>query len=476
MSTKQKRFLIGSISLASALIIIAGSFTSSLFFTTNSPIKVTKQNELEDWTYVVPDDFKTINEAVENAKSGDSIFVKKGTYSHGFISRTILIQKNNITLWGEEQNNTIINGRGQKIVVSIDSDNVTFGNFTVKNNGVNGTLLTVYGDDNKIKKNIFSVYDDYEGIEYGIKIFSSLYNNFSENKIFDGEYGIQLFSCEKNTFYNNTVEACNIAFDFNKIVALNYSNRFTEKLYLKPSNYNSFINNNIKDNGAGIVLDDSQGNIFLGNIFSNNRYGLTLSSCTENTIKNNTFINDGLELWGSKIEHYTHIIEGNTVNGKPLYYFYDKKSFDVPSDAGQIIIVNCKQVMIKDVVISNTSTGLLVVFSDVIIVTDSEFYKNRVGIYLYYSNQCVFRRNNFIKNVVHTHFVSQGYFNSKSNKWRSNYWQNIIGTKTKIFKRIPRKITGICHFKNRFGRFRIIPLIIVREYDIRPVREPYNIK
>jgi parallel beta-helix repeat protein len=131
--------------------------------------------------------------------------------------------------------------------------------------------------------------------------------------------------------------------------------------------------------------------------------------------------------------------------------------------------------MIKDVIINSTSTGLLVVFTNVVLVTESEFSNNHMGVFLYYSTQCAFRRNNFIKNVIHSRFTSEGLINSKSNLWRNNYWQNIIGSETRLFKRMPRKITGICHLKNRLDRFRLIPFIIVREYDIRPARFPYVI-
>jgi len=89
---------------------------------------------------------------------------------------------------------------------------------------------------------------------------------------------------------------------------------------------------------------------------------------------------------------------------------------------------------------------------------------------------CSFRYNNFIKNVNHASFVSEGFLNAKSNNWLRNYWQNIIGTEMKLFKRMPRKITGTCHFKNIFGRFKIITFKFVRVYDLRPERISYEIE
>jgi nitrous oxidase accessory protein len=56
---------------------------------------------------VVPDDYATIQEAIDTASEGDTIFVKKGTYE-GPVNQTLMINKT-ITLIGEDAENTIIN-------------------------------------------------------------------------------------------------------------------------------------------------------------------------------------------------------------------------------------------------------------------------------------------------------------------------------------------------------------------------------
>lgn len=57
-------------------------------------------------TIVVPDDFSTIQKAIDNASAGDTIFVKKGTYP----SDSIVISKS-VSLIGEDANETIIQGQ-----------------------------------------------------------------------------------------------------------------------------------------------------------------------------------------------------------------------------------------------------------------------------------------------------------------------------------------------------------------------------
>lgn len=79
----------------------------------------------EDNTITVPDDFPTINQAIENATDGDTIFVHMGTYNE-----TLVIDKA-VTLRGEDTNRTILNGNGTTTVIQILHDNVTVTGFTV---------------------------------------------------------------------------------------------------------------------------------------------------------------------------------------------------------------------------------------------------------------------------------------------------------------------------------------------------------
>jgi hypothetical protein len=56
-------------------------------------------------TITVPDDYSTIQEAVDAANSGDTIFVRAGTYNE-----TVTIRKDGLTLTGENQSTTVIDG------------------------------------------------------------------------------------------------------------------------------------------------------------------------------------------------------------------------------------------------------------------------------------------------------------------------------------------------------------------------------
>ncbi len=75
----------------------------------------------------VPDDYPTIQEAVDNAAPGAAILVRKGEYPEN-----IIVGKS-LTLEGEDRETTVIDGSGSGIVVNIMASQVTMSGFTVRN-------------------------------------------------------------------------------------------------------------------------------------------------------------------------------------------------------------------------------------------------------------------------------------------------------------------------------------------------------
>ncbi len=98
-------------------------------------------------TIIVPDDYPTIQGAVNAASDGDIVFVRNGTYyEHVCVNKTVSIV-------GQDRNTTTIDGNQTGTVVTVTADNVNIGGFTVQN-GEAG--LDLAGDGNTVTSSIFS--------------------------------------------------------------------------------------------------------------------------------------------------------------------------------------------------------------------------------------------------------------------------------------------------------------------------------
>ena len=177
---------------------------------------------------IVPTDFPTIQEAVDNAVEGDTILVLSGVYHEH-----VRLQKKTITLIGEDKEKTIIDGDGSGDCIYIPTDYGTEGfDITIKNltirNGYNGIKAdTVSGksniviENNIIKGNTHGIYmtgcwghtirsNDINSNTYGIRIAQGGRTEVSENTVDSNSYGIYLDTTvrycivSKNTVSNNT--------------------------------------------------------------------------------------------------------------------------------------------------------------------------------------------------------------------------------------------------------------------------------
>ncbi len=112
-----------------------------------------------------------------------------------------------------------------------------------------------------------------------------------------------------------------------------------------------------------------QGNRFYGNS------GLYIQSSSAMIISNNEFTSSGIYIDGTTDLHWTHLMANNTVNGKPLGYFYGESSMEVnPADYGELIIVSSADVTVANGAIDDTLVGITL--RD---VTDSSLENTKIG-------------------------------------------------------------------------------------------------
>ncbi len=263
---------------------------------------------------------------------------------------------------------------------------------TIKDNTVNGMPL-VYLED---KAGIMVT-------DAGQVVLVNCTNITVENLELSNTYvAVSLFKTEESVISNNTVSnnnLCGITLDAscnNTITSNNASSNGGGIFIEYSSNNNTITGNNASNNNAhGICLYKSSNNTFTNNTVSNNERGICLlDSCCNNNIIGNTFVNDGLSVGFS----CQNTVKGNTVNGKPLVYFVDTSDTEV-TDAGQVILINCSNITVENLDLSNTCVGIeLCKTNDSIILDNTVSNNNMYGIHLWDSSNNTITGNNVSNN------------------------------------------------------------------------------
>ena len=245
-----------------------------------------------------PENYSRIQDAINDATDGDTVFVYNDSSPY---YENIIINKS-ISVIGENQESTIIDGNGQGDVVKIAADNIIIKNFTIQNSGVHGYVTAgilcesayVVIDNNTVINN-----------DNGIFSVSSSFNcSILRNKIEYNFEGIYLISdcnvIKENLITNNSWDGIGLQFSNYNIISKNViiKNK-ANGIYLHSRSNNNFIsNNNILNNDCGIFLfwNCSYNNI--SNNFINNSIkfdGIIISISSENIIYSNTIVNNSIE-------------------------------------------------------------------------------------------------------------------------------------------------------------------------------------
>jgi len=194
-------------------------------------------------------------------------------------------------------------------------------------------------------------------------------------------------------------------------------------IYLISGNPQNFIikNNTIKSNGEnGIFSNNGRYNFFENNTIydvPDFYQAIYLFNCWQETVKNNTIYNSGLGLYAG---YNNHIITGNKVNGKPVYYYSDTNDFSVPTNIGQLILANCNDTTIRDLRIDNTSRPIIMAFCTNITIENCTLSDSReMGIFIHGGYRCNIINNTIIAENHNTHGIygtlnGQNYFISNN--------------------------------------------------------------
>jgi len=166
----------------------------------------------------------------------------------------------------------------------------------------------------------------------GIELEYSSDNHILGNEITNNNQGIWIHSSSNNALVGNNVTANSNGISL-------------------TASHNTVSGNTIADNrGYGIQLVWSFNNIS-ENVITNNDHGIQLDGACHNTFKNNVFSTNTYSIYisGQSLPDFLqNIDETNSVDGKPIYYWVNRRDLTVPSDAGWVALVNCTRILVQD--------------------------------------------------------------------------------------------------------------------------------
>ncbi|UCE37425.1 MAG: right-handed parallel beta-helix repeat-containing protein [Thermoplasmata archaeon] len=400
-------------------------------------------------TIYVPNDYPTIQDAINAAKDGDTVYVFNGIYNED-----VVVNKT-INLTGENRDSTKVTGSGGTNVVRISADYVNVSGFTIKSGSTTITGLVIDSDFNTIATNNFS----YNWV--GIYLRYSSGNNITGNIMFgDGiciigdqlehwnTHNIDISNTvnDKPVFYWKDQTEGVIPVDAGQVILANCTNVIVEAqaitgvsvgislgfssnneiignvisscifwygIGLYHSNRNNIIGNFV-DNGRnyGLYIQHSSGNNILGNTLSSNGdspgdYVIYLDYSEGNNITTNTFSNSlyrGIGLYYSN---------GNTIIGNDfqnnqhdcLYLDFSSRNnisvntFSNATAGDGIRLINSHgNYIIDNTLTSNAGRGIWFEYSDRNYIKGNNASRNFIGIRLQYSSSNTIENNTCHRN------------------------------------------------------------------------------
>ena len=235
----------------------------------------------------VPDNYATIQGAVNNAAVGDTIIVRDGTYPESVkVNKRLTIRSENGPA------NTIVESPEEvnDHVLTVTADHVHINGLTVKN---------ATGKNEAGRYNYAGLY------------ISANHCDITDNMAINNAYGFFLSESSKNTLINNVA-----------------SGQIGDGIYVTNSNYNTISNNTVKLNPRyGIRLGDSHINTVRNNNISNNAYGIRLAFSHNNIIEKNNVQSstyDGIFLHSSNDNSFVD----NTANHNNYDGFFINASYN----------------------------------------------------------------------------------------------------------------------------------------------------
>lgn len=320
-------------------------------------------------TLTVGDSFyPTIQSAIESAKQGDTILVKRGVY-HG----PLVVQKS-LKLIGEDS--PVIDGGGKGTVIQLDAPDVLLQGFVIQNSG--------------------DILSSEDGGVVALKPGVRIENNRFQNVLF----GIYLRRAPNSVIRQNVLTGKPLAMARRgDLIRVWYSD-------------DVLIEDNQVTNGRDVVLWFSKNLKVRANLFQKSRYGLHFMYCREAVVQDN-------HLSHNSVGAYLMYSAGLRLTANTLS---DNRG---PSGYG-VGFKDMEEAVLERNVISGNRVGFFLDGCSKGISRENLIIYNEIGMELFPSSRNnVFENNNLIENNEQVTMDSSSTYTV--NQWSGNYWSDYRG-------------------------------------------------
>ena len=427
-----------------------------------------------------PSNYTKIQDAIDVAFPGDTIFVYARTYNEN------LIINKTVSLFGENRLSTVIDGGGIGDVLNVSAKWVNISGFTVTNSGTlsledsaielyhtrncqltdnvltgnNYGIALLFTNDTTIANNNIS-FNTGVGIHlwsnssrnlitnnnisrnsYGVDLLYSPNNIISGNSFFwNDQDNIFLYRSDSNVVTTNTLvktrlwNGISLYLSVNNTISNNTVSDSTDGIFLSRSTENTVINNEVYANNGGVWLYYSENNTVAENNVSKNLVsGIPLSYSNNNTIVNNdVYSNDnyGIALYHSN----NNMVEGNNLSDNMEGIHLDDASGNTIANNsalsnvfhGVYLYDSRKNAISYNTAHSNDRYGIYVYSCENNTIADNNAsYNKEDGMFLRESNYSVVERNSFVNNSMGIRMSRSHNSTVNDNNISKNSWGVIL--------------------------------------------------
>ena len=290
-----------------------------------------------------PGNYTSIQDAINAAENGDTIFVYNGIYEE-----SVYVNKE-VNIIGESRERVIIEAWAYGYAFNISSNNVKIRNFNITNATWNSAAIVFFNCENCVVENCI------------------IHQN--------GGDGISFINADKNEIKNCVI--------FDNLIGISMQN----------SNENEIKSCYIYKNGDGIDIEHgSKNEIMECNVSQNSWVGISINIAPENKIHDCKFSKNGILISGN-LQDFVQQIDNNSIDGKPILYFYGKKIDLRGIDAGEIITVACDNFTIQNCSAGGGDAALEMAFCSDGLIKNCRFHNAYYGLLSYNSTRNIIEGN-----------------------------------------------------------------------------------